>query len=66
VIEWDRLAHATLMQLAPRAAGESLPGGSTLATQLEKLLHSPGGYTTGGADKLRQIGAATLRASWTA
>ena len=62
VIEWDRLAAATLSQLGPRAQGQNLPGGSTLATQLEKYLHSPGGYTAGSADKLRQIGAATLRA----
>jgi len=62
VIEWDRLAAATLSQLAPRGQGQSLPGGSTLATQLEKYLHSPGGYTAGTRDKLRQIGAATLRA----
>jgi membrane peptidoglycan carboxypeptidase len=62
VIEWDRLAAATLSQLTPRAGGQSLPGGSTLATQLEKYLHSPGGYTAGTADKLRQIGAGTLRA----
>jgi membrane peptidoglycan carboxypeptidase len=61
VIEWDRLAAATLSQLSPRAQGQSLPGGSTLATQLEKYLHSPGGYTTGTLEKLRQIGAATLR-----
>jgi len=62
VIEWDRLAHASLTQLAPRTPGQNLPGGSTLATQLEKYLHSSGGYTTGSGDKLRQIGAATLRA----
>ncbi|HEY8152725.1 MAG TPA: transglycosylase domain-containing protein [Myxococcota bacterium] len=62
VIEWDRLAAASLSQLSPRAQGQSLPGGSTLATQLEKYLHSPGGYTGGTRDKLRQIGAATLRA----
>ena len=61
MIEWDRLAAATLSQLSPRAQGQSLPGGSTLATQLEKYLHSPGGYTAGSLDKLRQIGAATLR-----
>jgi membrane peptidoglycan carboxypeptidase len=62
VIEWDRLAAATLSQLQRRPNGQSLPGGSTLATQLEKYLHSPGGYTAGTTDKLRQIGAATLRA----
>jgi membrane peptidoglycan carboxypeptidase len=61
VIEWDRLAYASLAQLTPRAEGDSLPGGSTLATQLEKYLHSPGGYTAGARDKLRQIAAATLR-----
>jgi membrane peptidoglycan carboxypeptidase len=62
VIEWDRLAAASLSQIRPRAQGQSLPGGSTLATQIEKYLHSPGGYTGGTRDKLRQIGAATLRA----
>jgi membrane peptidoglycan carboxypeptidase len=62
VIEWDRLLHASLAKLLPRPSGQALPGGSTLATQLEKYLHSPGGYTGGSADKLRQIVAATLRA----
>ncbi len=61
VIEWDRLALASLVKLLPRTPGQSMPGGSTLATQREKYLHSPGGYTAGHTDKLRQIGAATLR-----
>jgi membrane peptidoglycan carboxypeptidase len=62
VIEWDRLLAASFAQIAARAGGHSLPGGSTLATQIEKYLHSPGGYTAGTRDKLRQIAAATLRA----
>ncbi len=39
----------------------SVIGGSTLATQLEKLRHSPEGRTHSPAEKLRQIASATLR-----
>jgi membrane peptidoglycan carboxypeptidase len=63
VLEWDRLARAALQfgreQLGLGAASA---GGSTLAIQIEKFRHSPGGITDSPVEKLRQIGAATLRA----
>ena len=37
-------------------------GGSTLATQIEKLRHSPGGRTSSPLDKLRQVTGASLKA----
>jgi membrane peptidoglycan carboxypeptidase len=37
-------------------------GGSTLATQMEKYRHSPGGHTTSAREKLRQMLSASLRA----
>ncbi len=62
-VEWDRLAKAAFdyaFRLAdPDRKG---PGGSTLATQLEKSRHSPGGVTGSAAEKLRQMAAASLRA----
>jgi len=60
VIEWDRLAHAALLQVLPHEGGRR-PGASTLAIQIEKYRHSPGGVTPSIPEKLRQIGAATLR-----
>lgn len=61
-IEWGRLAHAVvdlgLHKVDPRL---SVIGGSTLATQLEKLRHSPEGRTHSPAEKVRQIASATLR-----
>src|SRR5690606_29181980 len=49
---------------ALRALGSerNVPGGSTLATQLEKFRHSPGGRTTHPGEKLRQMASASLRA----
>ena len=45
-VEWDRLTNAVL-QMGIRALSHShkAPGGSTLATQIEKFRHSPGGLT---------------------
>ncbi|WP_263416246.1 transglycosylase domain-containing protein [Terriglobus albidus] len=61
-IEWDRLAHATFdFGLHKMDRHHSVIGGSTLATQLEKLRHSPAGRTHSPAEKLRQITSATLR-----
>jgi len=62
-VEWDRLADA----LVSRAVGllqpsRSSPGGSTLATQLEKYRYSPGGVTTNAKEKLRQMVSASVRA----
>ncbi|MEZ5363356.1 MAG: transglycosylase domain-containing protein [Bryobacterales bacterium] len=62
-IEWDRLSKAGL-DLGLRSILPSHPvsGGSTLATQLEKLRHSEGGRTEGVHEKLRQIASASIRA----
>jgi membrane peptidoglycan carboxypeptidase len=61
-IEWDRFAHAALIQLRGGSGESRGPGGSTLATQIEKYRHSEGGLTSGPLEKLRQIGSASLRA----
>jgi membrane peptidoglycan carboxypeptidase len=62
-IEWDRLARAAGAQLFSFAGMFSRPpGGSTLATQMEKYRHSPGGQTTSAREKLRQMVSASLRA----
>src|SRR5262245_50050040 len=61
-VEWDRLLRAAMLQVGGREADGRGPGGSTLATQIEKYRHSPGGRTTGPLEKLRQIGSASLRA----
>ena len=43
-------------------AHQPQPGGSTLATQIEKFRHSPGGRTATPPEKLRQIASASVRA----
>jgi len=60
-IEWRRFAYASGRQLSD-ALGltEGGPGGSTLATQLDKVRNSPGGQTTGPVDKLRQMASASV------
>jgi membrane peptidoglycan carboxypeptidase len=61
-VEWDRLGKAAV-SLGMRLVGDSRsPGGSTLATQIEKYRHSPEGRTDGVRDKLRQMASASLRA----
>jgi membrane peptidoglycan carboxypeptidase len=59
----ERLSRAGLLYLG-RGFGLPFPteGGSTLATQIEKLRHSPGGRTATPLDKLRQVTAASLKA----
>ena len=62
-VEWDRLAKASLdatWQLADKE--RKVPGGSTLATQLEKFRHSPEGRTSDAREKLRQMMSASFRA----
>lgn len=61
-IKWDRLARA-VFDLGRHAVdpGHPASGGSTLATQLAKLRHSPGGRTLSAADKGRQMLA---RVTW--
>jgi len=63
VLEWDRLARAALQFAREQLGlGAATAGGSTLAIQIEKFRHSPGGITDSPLEKLRQIAAATLRA----
>lgn len=62
-IDWSRMpvvANALFRKIWDTQA--NVPGGSTLATQIEKYRHSPGGQTASVGDKLRQMLAATQRA----
>ena len=62
-IEWDRLGFAGLQLMAHKLGViGTVPGGSTLATQLEKYRHSKNGYTNSIVDKFRQMGTASVRA----
>jgi membrane peptidoglycan carboxypeptidase len=68
-VEWDRLGKA-MIDYSLHKVDSKYPvvGGSTLATQLEKLRHSPRGRTSSPVDKLRQMTSATLAAykeGWT-
>ncbi len=62
-LEWDRLANAVFdLGVNTVDPGHPVSGGSTLATQLEKIRHSPGGRTGSVREKLTQMLAASLRA----
>ncbi len=62
-VEWDRLGYAGLQMIAHKlGAMGNVPGGSTLATQIEKYRHSPHGYTNSISDKFRQMGTASVKA----
>lgn len=62
-VDWRRFVRAAAEQGLRAVDGESGgAGGSTLATQIEKFRHSPGGRTHGAGDKLRQMVSASLRA----
>ncbi len=62
-VEWDRLGFAGVQMVAKKlGASINVPGGSTLATQLEKYRHSPNGYTSSVLEKFRQMGSASVRA----
>lgn len=62
-VEWDRLAAAVLEKMLQTISpSRNVPGGSTLATQIEKYRHSPDGLTMTAGDKLRQMASASLRA----
>ena len=62
-VEWSRLANAVLFKAASTLTGDSRsPGGSTLATQMEKYRHSPEGRTSSIQEKLQQMWSAALRA----
>jgi membrane peptidoglycan carboxypeptidase len=61
-VNWDRLSLAMLKFGSGHPGGGGRPGGSTLATQIEKSRHSPGGRTTAAGEKLHQMISASLRA----
>src|SRR5581483_2072501 len=62
-VEWDRLGHAAIQRIAHLVLiGGNSPGGSTLATQIEKYRHSPGVRTNSVTEKFRQMASASLRA----
>ncbi len=62
-IDWGRFSRA-LTDQAVRLVNrrQAAPGGSTLATQIEKFRHSPGGRTGTPPEKLRQIASASVLA----
>ncbi|MGR7920637.1 glycosyl transferase family 51 [Zobellella denitrificans] len=62
-VDWPRFAKAAMSQLG-RALEiqDDSAGGSTLATQIEKYRHSPGGLTHSAGEKLRQMISASVRA----
>ena len=61
-VDWARFGRAAVAQLV-KIVDEDLntPGGSTLATQIEKYRHSPDGVTHSAQEKLRQMVSATVR-----
>jgi membrane peptidoglycan carboxypeptidase len=62
-VEWERLGFAVLQMMAKKLGADvNVPGGSTLATQLEKYRHSPNGYTESIVEKIRQMASASIRA----
>ncbi|MCG5077969.1 transglycosylase domain-containing protein [Paraburkholderia tagetis] len=62
-IDWGRFSRALVDQgLRLVNRHQHTPGGSTLATQLEKFRHSTGGRTATPPEKLRQIASASVRA----
>lgn len=62
-VEWDRLAQAVLDKIVQVfSPAHDVPGGSTLATQIEKYRHSPNGLTMSISDKYRQMASASVRA----
>ncbi len=61
-VEWDRLANAVVdLGIRQVNRGHPISGGSTLATQLEKVRHSPEGATSSLEEKARQMATASLR-----
>ena len=62
-VDWVRFTRAVLGQLGSKLNPEiDTPGGSTLATQIEKYRHSPDGITYDAREKLRQMVSAAVRA----
>ena len=62
-VAWARLGQAVIDKIIQVVSPEhDVPGGSTLATQIEKYRHSPNGLTLTAGDKLEQIASASVRA----
>ncbi|WP_423199526.1 MULTISPECIES: transglycosylase domain-containing protein [unclassified Cupriavidus] len=62
-VDWRRLSRAVLDQgIRVVDRSHQSPGGSTLATQIEKYRHSPQGKTQSIPEKFRQMASASLRA----
>lgn len=62
-VEWDRFGLAILEKFKQLFQPDlNAPGGSTIATQLEKYRHTKEGRTSGIPDKLEQMMSASLRA----
>ena len=61
-VDWRRMAQAGAgLALSWLDRGRSVPGASTLATQIEKFRHSTQGRTRSMGEKLLQMEAAALR-----
>lgn len=61
-VDWPRFSRAVAGQIGGLLNADWRQGGaSTLATQIEKIRHWPGGRTRSAADKLRQMFGASLR-----
>jgi membrane peptidoglycan carboxypeptidase len=62
-VEWGRFMLAAAGRIASVVDRRFREGGaSTLATQIEKFRHSPGGRTPGMGEKFRQMATASARA----
>lgn len=62
-VEWGRFGKAAFDQVIHLFDEDhEAPGGSTLATQIEKFRHSPEGITVSRNEKIRQMASASLRA----
>ncbi|MGE0347917.1 transglycosylase domain-containing protein [Hydrogenophaga sp.] len=62
-VDWVRFTRAVIGQLGSHIDADiDTHGGSTLATQIEKYRHSPGGITHDAREKLRQMASASVRA----
>lgn len=62
-VEWDRLGKAVLEKAVQELYPDrSAPGGSTLATQLEKYRHAYQGRTVNAKNKFQQMLSASFRA----
>ncbi|OGA44821.1 MAG: glycosyl transferase family 51 [Betaproteobacteria bacterium RIFCSPLOWO2_12_FULL_62_13] len=62
-VEWGRLGKAIIERGVKIFDPDyDAPGGSTLATQIEKYRHSPSGITASIHEKFRQMVSASLRA----